>query len=119
MHDHQSETAGERYLHFHFFAFGAAVVMWALARFFWPQGWSFFWPMMIWSMVVLTHYLFFKALHIDPEWVDERSQEISLNASDLAHIQSIRETHEMRIAERAQSTSDSTKDKHKDSNQQH
>ena len=99
-----------RIFQYHGLAYCSALLLCGLVRLIWPEGWSFFWPMLIWSMFILIHYLFFRALNIDPEWVDERSQEITLNSTDLSHIQAIRDMHVDRTTARANSRKDNISD---------
>ena len=53
--------------------------------------------------MVLLHIIFARVLSIKDEWVDERSGRITENASDLAHIQAIRERYEARMTKKPDS----------------
>ena len=67
-----------------------AVVAWGTAVAFIPGNWSLFWPIMIWTIVHMIHFLVFKGTHVDEEWVDERVDRINYEAKDLSHIEAIR-----------------------------
>ena len=51
-------------------------------------------PMLIWAIFILAHYLFIRATATDQDWVEERSSNIMMNATDLSHIDAIRERYE-------------------------
>ncbi len=66
-----------------------------------PADRGLFIPMLLWGVLVLAHFLTVRAINTDPEWVEERSEMITMNASDLSHIEDIRERHEQRKVEAA------------------
>jgi hypothetical protein len=76
----------------HFLVYlGTALAMFALAA---ATGWRWmWWPMLVWGIVLLVHYLVYKTRTVDERWVDERTEELHLKSYDRDHIQSIRSTH--------------------------
>ncbi len=66
-----------------------------------PADRGLFIPMLLWGVLVLAHFLTVRAINTDPEWVEERSEMITMNASDLSHIENIRERHDQRMVEAA------------------
>ena len=83
----------ERVYKTHSVIYGTAVVAWAVAVAFIPGEWSLFWPIMIWTIVYMIHFLVFKGTHVDEEWVDERVERINDEAKDLSHIEAIRDDY--------------------------
>ena len=53
--------------------------------------WWLFWPTMIWFLIFGVHFLTYKSLNIDNEWVDERIARTTDKAYDLSHIENIRD----------------------------
>ena len=66
-----------------------------------PAERGLFIPMLLWGVLVLAHFLTVRAINTDPEWVEERSEMITMNASDLSHIENIRERHDQRMVDAA------------------
>ncbi len=95
-----------RYLSRHITVYGCVLIALLLLHAFSPADRGVFWPMMVWTIIVLLHIIFARALSIKEEWVDERSSRIIENASDLSHIQSIRERYEARMTKKPGSQSD-------------
>ena len=79
-----------RYLSSHACAFGVAVVIALLVDLIATDGWWFFWPGLVWGIILLVHYLYVKSISIDDEWAAERSSEVKYRAYDLSHIEDIR-----------------------------
>ena len=50
-----------------------------------------FWPMLVWSMALLAHYLLHKSSAVDERWAAERVEELNLKSYDRSHIESIKE----------------------------
>jgi hypothetical protein len=73
----------------HFLVFlAAAAAILAVAA---AMGWRWvYWPVMVWGIVLLVHYLVYKTGTVDDRWVDERTEELHLKSYDRDHIQSIR-----------------------------
>ena len=55
-----------------------------------------FWPLAVWGCVFVVHYLVVKTVTIDPDWVEERSQELNTRSYDRGHIETIAERNEMK-----------------------
>jgi hypothetical protein len=49
-----------------------------------------YWVPLVWSLLLLVHYLFYKARTIDDRWVEERTDELRLKSYDRDHIETIR-----------------------------
>ncbi|MCG6875772.1 MAG: 2TM domain-containing protein [Betaproteobacteria bacterium] len=67
---------------------GGAVALNAM-NYFVGSGWWAFWPLAAWSMLLLIHYLRYKAASVDEEWVEERTAELRLKSYDRDHIENI------------------------------
>ena len=70
-----------------------ALLAWAAAVAFVPGDWSLFWPIMVWTISFMIHFLVFKGTHVDEEWVEERVERINEEAKDLSHIEAIRDDY--------------------------
>ncbi len=84
----------DRTLRPHILAHGAVVAGVMALSYFAPADRGLFIPIMLWGVLVLVHYLIVRTIHTDPDWVEERSETITMNASDLSHIEDIRERME-------------------------
>lgn len=51
-----------------------------------------FWPLSVWTVVYLVHYLIVKCMIIEDEWIEDRTLNIAYNAYD--HIANIRKKTE-------------------------
>ena len=49
---------------------------------------------MVWVMLFAGHFLYAKTLEVDHDWAEQRTAKIADRATDLAHIESIRERYE-------------------------
>jgi hypothetical protein len=58
-----------------------------------PGLWWSFWPLLIWGVLVILHYLYVKSTRIDDDWAAERATEVAHKAYDLGHIEDIRERY--------------------------
>jgi hypothetical protein len=72
----------------HFLVFVAAsVAILALAA---ATDWRWlYWVPAGWGVLLLVHYLIYKARTVDQRWVDERTDELRLKSYDHSHIESI------------------------------
>lgn len=86
------------YAQFHVLVYCAAVAIWSILHVLFPKGWSVFWFMVFWGMAALMHYLAVRAMSVDEDWVKERSEDISYNATDLGHIEAIRKGYDNRAS---------------------
>ena len=83
-----------RYLKRHIAVYGVVVACALLLSFVAPADRGLFIPLLLWGVLVLAHFLTVRAITVDPDWVEERSETITMNASDLSHIEDIRERME-------------------------
>ncbi|MCP5084301.1 MAG: hypothetical protein GY948_21645 [Alphaproteobacteria bacterium] len=88
-----------RYLHWHMMAYAGATVIVVILHYVSPAERGIFMPVMLWGVFVLAHFLTVRAINTDPKWVEERSENITMNATDLSHIEDIRERHDKRLAD--------------------
>ena len=90
----------QRYLRWHILAYCGAILLAVTVHYIWPADRGLYIPILLWGCALLAHFLYVRAVNTDDEWVEERSENISLNATDLSHIENIRERHEAKEAER-------------------
>ena len=55
-----------------------------------PPWWAF-WPLILWGLVLLVHFLVHRASAVDESWVDERTLDLRSKSYDASHIGDIRE----------------------------
>ena len=79
-------------LHALVYVLGAAGLM--LVDLAFTDGWWFFWPVLVWGLVVLVHYLYLKSVYVDSRWADERADRVLDKAYDLGHIEDIHQRYE-------------------------
>jgi len=53
-------------------------------------GWWAFWPLALWGVALAIHYLRYKALTVDEQWVDARATELRIKSYDRDHIENIK-----------------------------
>jgi hypothetical protein len=51
--------------------------------------WWAFWPLLLWALALLAHYLVMRARTVDEHWVEERTEDVRAKSYDRAHIDSI------------------------------
>lgn len=83
----------ERVYKTHRVIYFVALLAWAMAVAFIPGDWSLFWPIMVWTLSFMIHFLIFKGTHVDEEWVEERVGRINEEAKDVSHIEAIRDDY--------------------------
>jgi hypothetical protein len=73
----------------HFLIFAvASVASLALAA---ATDWRWlYWVPAGWGVLLLVHYLIYKASTVDQRWVEERTDELRIKSYDRSHIESIR-----------------------------
>ena len=69
------------------------LLAWAAAVAFVPGDWSLFWPIMVWTILFMIHFLVLKGTHVDATWVEERVERINAEAKDFSHIAAIRDDY--------------------------
>lgn len=61
--------------------------------------WWAFWPLVIWSVLIMLHYLYHRATSVDESWVEERTLDLRSKSYDAGHIDEIREHPSPSIAD--------------------
>jgi hypothetical protein len=56
--------------------------------------WWAFWPLAGWGLLFGLHYLVYKTRRVDPQWVEERTEDVRSKAYDRGHIDSIESRYE-------------------------
>ncbi len=56
--------------------------------------------MFAWGVAVAAHWLYVKSVNIDEVWIQQRTEDIRLQAYDLGHIEDIEKRHEKAEARR-------------------
>ncbi len=77
----------------HCLIYFTAVLLWGLAVALIPGDWSLFWPIMIWTIAYMIHFLIYKGTHVDEDWVRDRVERLTDEAKDLSHIEAIRDDY--------------------------
>ena len=108
--DQAAQEPLRRYLRWHLSAYAGVIALAVLANYLWPADRGLYVPILLWGCAVLAHFLYVRTVTTADEWVEERSENISLNATDLSHIESIRERHEAREAGQAEAAKNNTKE---------
>jgi len=75
-------------VHLHAFVIYAVIAL-ALILIF--GQWWLFWPTMVWFFLFGVHFLTFKSLNINSDWVDERITRTTEKAYDVSYIENLRE----------------------------
>ena len=52
--------------------------------------WWAFWPLAIWGLVLMLHFLYARASSVDEAWVEERTLDLHSKSYDSGHIDDIR-----------------------------
>jgi hypothetical protein len=52
--------------------------------------WWAFWPLVVWSILLMVHYLFHRTATVDDAWVEERTLDLHSKSYDAGHIDDIR-----------------------------
>lgn len=86
-----------RFFRLHAWAYGVAVLL-ALTQALRSVEWWFFWPLMVWTVLFLLHFLVVKSLGVSNDWVAERAEKTAKKAFDISHIESIRESYEKSVS---------------------
>ncbi|HSH06207.1 MAG TPA: 2TM domain-containing protein [Burkholderiales bacterium] len=76
----------------HFAVFLAVNLVLTAANVVMGAPWWAFWPLAIWSVALLVHYLVYKTSTIDDAWVDARVEDLRSKSYDLSHIDDIKRT---------------------------
>ena len=54
-----------------------------------PPWWAF-WPLIVWGLVLMLHFLVHRTSAVDEAWVDERTLDLHSKSYDAGHIDDIR-----------------------------
>jgi hypothetical protein len=54
-----------------------------------PPWWAF-WPLIVWGLVLMLHFLVHRASAVDEAWVEERTLDLRSKSYDASHIDDIR-----------------------------
>ncbi len=54
--------------------------------------WWAFWPLLVWALALMIHFLVYRATTVDDAWVEERTLDLREKSYDLGHIDSILKT---------------------------
>jgi hypothetical protein len=52
--------------------------------------WWGVWPLVLWGLLLMLHFLFYRAASVDDAWVDERILDLRSKSYDMGHIDDIR-----------------------------
>jgi len=66
--------------------------------------WWAFWPLVVWGLGVMVHFLVHRASSVDDAWVEERTQDLHSKSYDAGHIDDIREHPAPSIQDAGKST---------------
>jgi len=53
--------------------------------------WWAVWPLLVWGLLVMLHYLVYRAGSVKDAWVEERTLDLRSKSYDMGHIDDIRE----------------------------
>ena len=73
----------------HLWAFTLVNLALNAANWFVGDDWWAFWPLVVWGLVLVAHYLMDKSKRVDQRWVEERTEDVRSKSYDRAHIDSI------------------------------
>ncbi len=82
-----------RYFRPHAWVYGGTLLVALMLALVSVELWLF-WPMMVWTVLFLIHFLVVKSLNIDSDWVAERTEKTAMKAFDISHIETIRESYQ-------------------------
>jgi hypothetical protein len=73
----------------HLWAFVLVNLALNAANWFVGGDWWAFWPLVVWGIVLVAHYLAYKSKRVDARWVEERTEDVRSKSYDRAHMDSI------------------------------
>ena len=53
--------------------------------------WWAVWPLVLWGMLLMLHFLYHRTASVDDAWVEERTLDLRSKSYDMGHIDDIRE----------------------------
>ena len=77
----------------HLWAFVLVNLALNAANWFAGGDWWAFWPLMVWGVALVGHYLAYKSKRVDARWVKERTDDVRSKSYDRAHMDSIEARH--------------------------
>lgn len=57
------------------------------------HGWWSFWPLTVWGIGLIVHWLYAKSITVDDAWVDKRARKLRLMSYEHGHMQEIEERY--------------------------
>jgi len=99
--DRAASASARRRFRRHFAAYLVVNLALTAANIVGGAPWWAFWPLAVWSLPLLVHYLFYKTSTIDDAWVDERIEDLRAKSYDLSHIKDIQSKPGGAAAERS------------------
>lgn len=54
-----------------------------------PPWWAF-WPLIVWGLALMLHFLVHRSSSVSESWVEERTQDLRSKSYDAGHIDDIR-----------------------------
>lgn len=52
--------------------------------------WWAVWPLVLWGMLLMLHFLYHRTASVDDAWVEERTLDLRSKSYDMGHIDDIR-----------------------------
>jgi len=102
-------ASATRYYRPHAWAYGIAMLLAAVLALISSAIWVF-WPLMVWTILFLIHFLVVRSLDVDSDWVAERTDKTAKKAFDISHIETIRESYEKSASRFQRNDADESKD---------
>jgi hypothetical protein len=63
--------------------------------------WWAVWPLLVWGLLVMLHYLVYRAGSVEDAWVEERTLDLRSKSYDMGHIDDIRKHPAPSIGDKA------------------
>jgi hypothetical protein len=76
----------------HLYAYSLANGVLTAINIYTGSPWWAFWPLISWGLVLMIHYLIFRAATVDDAWVDERILDLRAKSYDQGHMDVIRDS---------------------------
>jgi hypothetical protein len=85
----------------HLIAFVLVNVLLTAVNVFTGPPWWAFWPLILWGLVLMLHFLVHRTRAVDESWAEERTLDLRSKSYDAGHIDDIREHPAPSIEEEA------------------
>jgi hypothetical protein len=79
-------TTPARKLHAHAGIFIACAGVLTAVNWVTGGGWWSFWPLGVWAVALVVHYMVYKTRSVDESWVEERTADLRSKSYDASHI---------------------------------